>query len=211
MHPLKKMDVPWTKPISRWMFHDKPISRWIFRELSLTKPSSSRVFPIDGTPNIAPLSPGTEISAAHRAFWLPLSQQSETAKDLGGVPHPLVPFSREKGWKRYGLVMRNRMEIGLKVTFIEDRLRNDIPSCVSGKFITIAMLRIVEQKCQFIYFFFFPKWTGYKLFELFFMAAKHHFHHLAMGSPRDWERFPPPDCAKAAIVSMMVVCQSLHH
>ena len=28
----------------------------------------------------------TEMSAAHRAFWLPLSQQSDTARDLGDVP-----------------------------------------------------------------------------------------------------------------------------
>ena len=54
MYPLKKMDVPWTKPISRWMFHDKPISRWIFHELSLTKPSSYWVFPIYGTAFFSP-------------------------------------------------------------------------------------------------------------------------------------------------------------
>ena len=78
----------------RWMFHElnpfldgcsmiNPFLDGIFHELSLTKPSSYWVFPIYGT---AFFRPGTEISAAHRAFWLPLSQQSETARTLAGYP-----------------------------------------------------------------------------------------------------------------------------
>ena len=34
--------------------------------------------------NLKRRSQRTEMSAAHRAFWLPLSQQSDTARDLGG-------------------------------------------------------------------------------------------------------------------------------
>ena len=135
-----------------------------FHELSLTKPSIYCVFTIYGTKYGAFEPRYRDIRRAQGLLTSLVPTVGDSQGPWRGSP-PIGSVQRGKGWKRYRLVMRNRMEIGLKVTFIEDRLGNNIESCVSGKIDHHCNVENCWTKCQCVLYKF-AKWTGYKLFEL---------------------------------------------